>query len=140
MAVDNPFNQKIGYKFRNKIKGVKPLNDHILARDMDFSGRQLSSGILLLNDDGKSDGIRPRWCKVYAVGPNQKDINIGQWILVEHGRWTRGIEVEIDDEEFTLRRIDSNAVMLVSDELPNDDTISSAVDGESKSRIDWSQE
>ena len=59
----------------------------------------------------------------------------GQWILVEHGRWSRGIEVEIDDVQFTLRRIDATAIMMVSDEEPNaDDTISTAVHAERKTR------
>jgi hypothetical protein len=117
------------------------LRDHIIANEMTFGGRQLNSGVILLADDGKTDGIRPRWCQVYAVGPEQKDVKVGQWILVEHGRWTRGVHVEIEDEELTLRRIDGSAMMMVSDEYPdNIETISQAVDGEKKERIDWSQE
>ena len=142
MAVENPFDQKIKFKFTNKVNGIKPLHNHILARDMDFSSRTLSSGVILLEDDGKTDGIRPRWCQVYAVGPDQTDVKPGQWILVEHGRWTRGIHVEIAGEkELTLRRIDGDAVMMVSDEYPdNIETISQAVDGEKRERVDWSQE
>ena len=141
MAVENPFDQKIKFKFTNKVNGIKPLRNHILARDMDFSSRTLSSGVILLEDDGKTDGIRPRWCQVYAVGPDQTDVKLGQWILVEHGRWTRSIHVEIAGEELTLRRIDGDAVMMVSDEYPdNIETISQAVDGERRSRTDWSQE
>lgn len=133
--MENPFDQKIGYKFANKVKKLIPLRDHVLATDMNFGQRQLSSGVILLGDDGKSDGIRPRWCRVYAIGPEQKDVVPGQWILVEHGRWTRGIEVEIDDAQFTVRRIDATAIMMVSDEEPNaDDTISTAVHAERKTR------
>ena len=131
----NPFDQKIGYKFANKVKKLIPLRDHVLATDMNFGQRTLSSGLILLGDDGKTDGIRPRWCRVYAVGPDQQDVVPGQWILVEHGRWSRGIEVEIDDVQFTLRRIDATAIMMVSDEEPNaDDTISTAVHAERKTR------
>jgi hypothetical protein len=135
MAMPNPFDQKIGYKFTNKVKKLIPLNDHVLATDMNFGQRTLSSGIILMGDDAKTDGIRPRWCRVYAVGPKQEDVVPGQWILVEHGRWTRGIEVEIDGEQFTVRRIDAAAIMMVSDEEPNaDDNISTAVHAERKSR------
>lgn len=134
MAMENPFDQKIGYKFRNKIKGLRPLYDHVLVRDMNFGGRTLSSGIIMLGDDGKTDGVRPRWCKVYAVGPDQKDVAPGQWVLVEHGRWTRGVEVEIEGEEFTLRRVDGAAMMMVSDHEPADDVVSTAVHAERKSR------
>lgn len=134
MAMENPFDQKIGYKFRNKIKGVRPLHDHVLVREMNFGQRTLSSGIIMLGDDGKTDGVRPRWCKVYAVGPKQTDVTPGQWILVEHGRWTRGVEVEIDNESFTLRRIDADAMLMISDQEPTDDVVSSAVHAERKSR------
>jgi co-chaperonin GroES (HSP10) len=123
------------YKFTHRIEKLRPLGDNIIVRDMSFTGRTLSSGIVLLNDDAKTAGIRPRWAKVYAVGNDQKDVREGQWILVEHGRWSRGIEVEVGDEKFTIRRVDPNCIMFVSDDEPDyDDTISSAVQAESKSR------
>lgn len=141
MAVENPFDQKIGYKFRNKIKGIIPLGDHVIVSDMNFTGRTLSSGVILLGDDGTSNGIRPRWAKVYAVGPEQKQVTPGQWVLVEHGRWSRGVEVEINEQIMTLRRVDPECMIFVSDEPPSaDDTISTAVDGEKKSRTNWAEQ
>ena len=111
-----------------KIKGLRALNDHVLVSEMQFGERQLSSGLFLLNDDGKSDGIRPRWAKVYAVGPNQTDVSVGQWILVAHGRWTRANEVEIEGVNMKLRRIDPEDMLMVSDEEPGaDDTVSTSV-------------
>jgi co-chaperonin GroES (HSP10) len=109
----------------------KPLKDHVIVSDMNFSGRQLSSGIILLNDNGKAGGIRPRWGQVYAVGPEQQEISPGQWICVAHGRWTRGIEIEDEAGKHTIRRIDHKDILLVSDEEPAgiDDTISDAVTG-----------
>jgi len=122
-------------KQTNQVPGIVALLDHIIVRDMDFSGRKLSSGILLLNDDGKTEGIRPRWAKVYKVGPEQHSVKPDQWIFLEHGRWSRGMEVEIDGEEFTLRRADPNAIIFVSDTEPqDDDTMSTAVYGERKTR------
>ena len=108
----------------------KPLNDWVIASDMAFDGRTLSSGIVLLSDNGKSDGIRPRWGRVYAIGPDQQDVKEGQWICVAHGRWTRGVEVEDETGKHTIRRIDHKDILLVSDEEPGyDDTISEAVSG-----------
>ena len=116
-----------------KISGLRALRDHVLVTDMKFGGRQLSSGIVLMDDDGKSDGIRPRWCQVFAVGPEQQDIQVGQWILVAHGRWTRANDIEIDGERKSLRRVDNNDILMVSDESPEyDDTISTAVNVEHK--------
>jgi len=107
-----------------EIKSIRPLHDQVIVRDMDFKERVTSSGIIVLGDDGKSEGIRPRWGQVYAVGPEQKDYQVGQWIMIAHGRWTRGAEVEIDGEEFTIRKVDLNDILLVSDEKPEDDTMS----------------
>jgi co-chaperonin GroES (HSP10) len=136
MAVKNPFDQKRGYQFGIEIVGeIKPLHDSVIVTDMDFNDRKLASGVLLLGDDGKTDGIRPRWSKVYAIGPEQQDIKLGQWILVEHGRWSRGLKIVKDGEEFVIRRIDPEAIMFVSDEEPeNIDTLSTAVHAERKRR------
>jgi co-chaperonin GroES (HSP10) len=114
---------------------IKPLNDNVIVRDMEFTGRKLNSGILLLGDDGKTDGIRPRWAKVYAVGPNQHDIKVGQWVLVEHGRWSRGLTINQHGEEFVIRRADPKCIIFASDDKPEEDeTISTAVPAERKTR------
>lgn len=136
MAVENPFDQKRGYQFGIEIEGnIKPLRDSVIVTDMDFSGRQLQSGVILLGDDGKTDGIRPRWARVYAVGPEQQDVSVGQWCLIEHGRWSRGLKVIKDGEEITIRRADPNAIIFVSDEQPDSiDTISTAVHAERRTR------
>jgi hypothetical protein len=111
----------------HKIDTLSTIGDHVLVSEMSFEGRTLSSGVILLNDNGRADGIRPRWGKVYAVGPNQKDVKIGQYICVAHGRWTRGVDIEDQEGKKTIRRIDPNDILLVSDELPSDDTISTSV-------------
>ena len=136
MAVTNPFDQKRGYQFGIEIEGeIKPLRDSVIVTDMDFNDRKLASGILLLGDDGKTDGIRPRWARVYAIGPEQKDVKVNQWVLMEHGRWSRGLKVIVDGEEILIRRADPKAIMFVSDNRPdNIDTISTAVHAERKTR------
>jgi len=110
-----------------KIKSIKALHDNILVKDMHFGERFTSNGILLPGDDKTSTGIRPRWAEVYAVGDKQTDIAVGQYVLVSHGRWTRGIKIEIDSVDITLRRIDNNDILLVSDEVQSDDTFTDAV-------------
>lgn len=141
MAIENPFDQKIGYKFRNKIKKIVPIQNHVIVTEMNFGQRKLSSGVILMGDDGKTDGIRPRWCKVFAVGPEQKDVAPGQWVLMEHGRWTRGVEVELDGQPMTLRRIDPAAMIMTSNTEPaTDDMVSTAVYGERKERVNWAEE
>ena len=136
MKLENPFDQKRGYQFGIEVDGeIVPLRNNIIVTDMTFEGRQLSSGIVLLGDDGKTDGIRPRWAQVYAVGPEQRDVTPGQWILVEHGRWSRGLKILKDGSEFTIRRADPEAIIFVSNDRPeNIDTLSTAVHAERKTR------
>lgn len=118
-----------------KITELRALTDHVLVSDMNFKERVLSSGIQLLNDDGRGAGIRPRWAKIYAIGPEQKELKEGQWILVSHGRWTRGVTIEDKSGEVTIRRIDPADVLLVSDEEPSgDDTLSTVMEVDSKTR------
>jgi hypothetical protein len=119
----------------HKINSLRALRDHVLVVDMNFRARQTSGGIQLLDDDGRTAGIRPRWARVYAVGPEQTDINVGQWVLVAHGRWTRGVDIEDQTGKHTIRRIDNNDILLISDSEPSgDDTISTAELVDSKQR------
>ena len=111
---------------------LKPLHDSVIVSDMTFDARLTTGGIVLLSDNGKSTGIRPRWGRVYAVGPDQKDIRVGTWVCVEHGRWTRGIEIEDENGKQTLRRVDPKDVMMESDEEPADVTFSQAIHVEAK--------
>jgi len=114
---------------------IEPLRDAVIVRDMSFDMRQTSAGIVLLNDNGTGLGIRPRWAQVYAVGPEQQDVRPGDWICVAHGRWTRGIEIDDNGTERTIRRVDPGDILLVSDEQPQDDTMSTAEHVESKHRF-----
>lgn len=106
----------------NKVKGkIIPLHDKVLVADMDFGIEKTKSGIILHSDNGKTTGIHPRWGRVWAIGPEQKDVKVGEWICVEHGRWTRTIEFELEDETtIELRMVDNNAIMMSADEKPSD--------------------
>jgi co-chaperonin GroES (HSP10) len=115
-------------------KTFRVLGDAVVVTDMLFDERITSSGIVLLNDNGKGTGIRPRWGQVYAVGPEQKDVVPGQWVCVAHGRWTRGLEIEDETGPKTIRKIDPKDMLLISETRPNDDTMSDAIHVEQKSR------
>ena len=111
----------------HKIKSLRPLGNSIIVSDMSFDERVTSGGIVLMSDDMKSEGIRPRWAHVYAVGPDQQDVSVGQYVLVSHGRWTRGINVEDEFTQKTLRKVDPNDILAVSDSLVQDETMSDKV-------------
>ena len=106
---------------------LRALHNHVIVSEMTFDQRITSGGLILLNDNGTTLGIRPRWGQVYAVGPEQKDVQVGQWICVAHGRWTRGLDIEDELGPRTIRRIDPEDILLISDAQPQDDTLSTAV-------------
>lgn len=112
----------------HKVHSLRPLKDTVLVTDMVFKERKLNSGLILLNDNGTTAGIRPRWGRIYAIGPDQKDYSVGDWICVAHGRWTRGVEIEdAEGTVITIRKVDPKDILLISDEQPSDDTMSDAV-------------
>lgn len=104
------------------VKGkITPLRDNVLVCDMNFEEQVTKSGIIIQSDDGKVEGVKPRWGRVWAIGPKQTDVKVGEWILIEHGRWTRGIKVEDENgKEITIRWAETKAIMMVTDEKPND--------------------
>jgi hypothetical protein len=105
---------------------IVALKDNILVKDMVFKERMVGS-ILIVKDDGKDSGIRPRWAEVYKVGPDQKDVKVGEFVMVAHGRWTRGIEIEDENGPTSIRRIDPSDILLVSDVPMIDETQSTKV-------------
>ena len=92
----------------------KPLRDGILVRGMEFGDQVTDGGIIVLSDDGKNTGIHPRWAEVIAVGEQQQDVKVGQYILAPHGRWSRGFELNGE----TVRTVDPKDVLGIQDEAP----------------------
>jgi co-chaperonin GroES (HSP10) len=104
-----------------KIKGnIVPLRDNILVSDMAFEMQKTASGLFIPSDNGKTSGIHPRWGKVWAIGPEQTDVKVGEWVCIEHGRWTRTVEVEEGESVLELRMIDNDAILMIADEPPGD--------------------
>lgn len=97
-----------------------PLHDGVVVTDMSFDEQVTTAGIILGSDNGKSEGIKPRWAKVYAIGSEQTKIKVGDWILIEHGRWTRGVKVDVNGEEIEVRRVENKSIMMIANEKPSD--------------------
>jgi hypothetical protein len=111
-----------GFKVTPKIKGkLSPIKNRVIVSDMHFGEQIRKSGLILTGDDGTSRGIYPRWCKVHAKGPeNEDEYSVGDWILVEHGRWTRGVDIDEGNGERTLRMVEAESIMGWSKEPPTD--------------------
>lgn len=99
---------------------IRALHDDVIVTDMDFGEMTTASGIVIQSDNGKSHGVKPRWGRVYIVGPEQQDVRPGQWILVEHGRWTRKIKIDDGAGVKEIQKVEVKSILAVSDERPND--------------------
>lgn len=104
------------------IKGtLTPVRDRVLVTDMHFGEQKTKSGIIIRDDDGTTRGIYPRWGKVYAKGhENNEDYNVGDWVLVEHGRWTRGMSVDDGSGPKDIRMVEPESILGWDKEKPND--------------------
>lgn len=97
----------------NKGDKLVALKGKVIVQDLDCGEVQTSNGVLLTDDNGKLQGVHPRWAKVYSVGQGVNDIKVGQYILIAHGRWSRTITVN----DVKINLIDyPTAVIAKSDE------------------------
>jgi len=97
---------------------ITPLKKRVLVSDMHFGETKSKGGIILSDDDGSEGGIHPRWGKVYAIGDQQEDVKVGEWVMVSHGRWSRGFKIKKKGVELEVRMIDENDILLVSNDEP----------------------
>jgi len=98
---------------------IKALRGKVLVTNMEGGLRTLN-GIIIPDDNGKSEGIRPRWAQVYCVGEGVTEIKPGQWILIEHSRWTRAMKLKDDNgNDFKVWGVEyPESVIFVSDDKP----------------------
>lgn len=102
---------------------LKALHDKIIVVDLEHGEKKTKAG-LIIGDDSTIEvgerGIRARWAKVFAVGPDQKDVKENDWVLLEHGRWTVGQNLNLGEGEFKFWMADPNGVLGVSKEKPEE--------------------
>ena len=103
-----------------KVKGIKALSKDVLVIDMDMGEQKTAGGIVIQSDDGKAHGVKPRWAKVYRVGSEVDFVKEGQWVLIEHGRWTRKIKIDDGEGEKEFQKVETKSIIAVANEKPND--------------------
>ncbi len=115
---------KRGVQGKIEAESIRPIRNRVLVHNMHFGEQTTKGGIIIRNDDGETRGIYPRWGQVYAKGPENKDpYEVGHWILVEHGRWTRGLNIHIngDKEPTTIRMVEAESIIGWNEEAPSND-------------------
>lgn len=106
----------------NTINGtLTPIGSRVIVKNMYFGEQKTKSGLIISDDDGTTRGIYPRWGQVHSKGPNNEEpYKEGDWVLIEHGRWTRGVKIDEGAGEQELRMIDEENVLGWSDTKPED--------------------
>ena len=101
---------------RNKMsETLRPIKDGVILTNLERGERKSAGGIVIVDDDGKDSGIRTRWGQVYAVGPEQKDVKVGEWVLMQHGRWTPGADIKLKGRDaFRFWKADPKGMLGIS--------------------------
>lgn len=112
---------------------ITPIHNRVLVTDMEFGEQKTAGGIILPSDDGQARGIHPRWGKVVAKGhENEDDYEVGDWILVEHGRWSSGISmVDENGNKGIFRIVEAESVLGTTKDKPQD-VLTRKTDSENK--------
>jgi hypothetical protein len=99
------------------MREIRAVGDKILATMIDgYDFKTTKGGVILQEKDATSEAIRPRWFEVTHVGPEQSDVKAGEYVLVHHGRWTRGIALEGHEDKIYM--LDPEYLLATSDEMP----------------------
>jgi co-chaperonin GroES (HSP10) len=98
------------------VKTLRPLKGKIFVSELDDGMHKTAGGIIIIDDKVTDRGIRPRWAKVALIADDVTDVKVGEWVLIEHGRWTLRTPVGIDGVEVDVWMIDPAAILVVSDE------------------------
>ena len=105
-----------------KVKGsIRPIHNRVIVKNMNFGEQKTAGGIIITSDDGKDRGIKPRWGQVVSKGNTNKDpYDVGDWILVTHGRWTRTFQVDENDtgNYVDMRTVEAEGILAWQDEQP----------------------
>ena len=103
------------------IGNLKPIRNRVIVKNMYFGEQKTKGGLILRDDNGTSRGIYPRWGQVHAIGPENEDgYNVGDWVLVEHGRWTRSVNIDEGEGEQELRMVEAESILAYSNKKPDD--------------------
>ena len=101
-----------------------PLKGKIFVSHLDEGMHKTAGGIILTDDAVTERGIRPRWAKVALVADDVDYVEVGEWVLIEHGRWTLRTPIDIDGETVNVWMVDPAALMMASDRNHSDDRFS----------------
>jgi co-chaperonin GroES (HSP10) len=101
------------------MKNITPLRDKVLGKMLEPPGtfHTTKAGIIIPETTVDERSVRPRWFLVTHIGPEQKYVKAGDYVLVQHGRWSRGVDIEGNRrEEDKIFLLDNDEILIVSDD------------------------
>jgi hypothetical protein len=104
------------------MRTITPIRDKVLAKMLEPVGDERTmNGIILTEKNLGEESIRPRWFEILSVGPEQTEMAAGEFVLVPHGRWSRGIDLDNTLREADkIFLLDNESLMGKSDVNPLD--------------------
>jgi hypothetical protein len=102
------------------LQTFKPMKGKIFVTDLERGMSKTAGGIIITDDNMKNHGIKARWGRVAIVASDVDFVSPGEWVLVEHGRWTMGMDYLDADTGKTVMvwMVEPKAMMLATQEDP----------------------
>jgi len=93
------------------------LNDSIIFEFLDeiqngYFATKTKSGIILQTQNPELNATLPRWGKVYAVGPDVKDVAVDDFILIAPLHWSTNFKFE--DKRYN-RAFEKDVLLVATD-------------------------
>lgn len=83
---------------------IECLPDTLYVEKIEYGEKTLKNGFIIPTEimDYQGHFVRPRWAKVLYKADNIKNINVGDYILLSHGRWSSSIKCTIKGCQKTI--------------------------------------
>lgn len=87
------------------------LDNTMFVEIIEYGERKTKSGILIPTEtmDYQGNFVRPRWAKVIWKADNIKNINIGDYVALEHGNWSLSMLINVNGEPRKVWFINKNS-------------------------------
>lgn len=105
---------------------INCLPDSLYVEKIEYGEKKTKKGIILPTETMDKYGtfVRPRWAKVKYKAENITNIDIGDWILINHGHWSTSMLMKINGKDTKLWYISPKSfkegVMAISKVMPKE--------------------
>ena len=101
---------------------IEPIHGGIFVTNFEV-GDHVVNGIRIQYEAYKrGKWIHPRWAQVCAVSKEEKNLKVGQWVLLQHGHWSTVMKMKRGSKDFDcwyiLPKCLREGVLAVSDTKP----------------------